>query len=121
MQYLSQLLIIILFSFLGEVCHQLIPVQIPASIYGMVLMFLALALKIVPVKAVKDAGSFLTGILPLLFVAPIVGLLDYWEVIRTAALPIALIVLVSTLVVFAVAGWVTQLLVRARKEEKTDD
>ncbi len=118
MKFLPQLLIIILFSFLGEICHALIPLQIPASIYGMVLMFLALSAKIVPVRAVKDAGGFLTGLLPLLFVAPIVGLLDHWAVIRAAVLPILLIVLATTVLVFAVAGWVTQLLIRGRKGGK---
>lgn len=118
MKYLPQILIIILFSFLGEVCHALIPAPIPASIYGMVLMFLALALKLVPVRAVKEAGGFLTGILPVLFVAPIVSLLDYWDIIKPAVLPILLIVLASTLVVFAVSGLVTQLLMKNRKEGK---
>lgn len=118
MKYFPQICIIILFSLLGEACHALIPAPIPASIYGMVLMFLALALKIIPVKAVKDAGSFLTGLLPVLFIAPIVSLLDYWDVIKSAVAPILIIVLVSTLIVFAVSGWVTQLLMKGRKEER---
>ena len=121
MKFLPQLLIILLFSFLGEICHALIPLQIPASIYGMVLMFLALALKLIPVRAVKDTGSFLAGLLPLLFVAPIVGLLDHWAAIRDALLPILLIVFGTTLLVFAVAGWVTQLLIRGRKGGKEND
>ena len=121
MKYLSQITIILLFSFLGELCHSLIPIPIPASIYGMVLMFAALALKIIPTKAVKDAGSFLTGILPVLFVAPIVGLLDYWETIRDAVIPVVIIVLGSTVLVFAVSGWVTQLFMKNRKEEEPND
>lgn len=120
MKFLSQIALILLFSFLGELCHQLIPVPIPASIYGMVLLFLALALKIIPVRAVKDAGSFLTSLLPVLFVAPIVSLLDYWDVVKGDLLPIVIIVLASTVVVFAVAGLVTQLLMKGRKEDPHD-
>ena len=121
MKYLPQVTIILLFSFLGELCHSLIDIPIPASIYGMVLLFAALALKIVPAKAVRDAGGFLTGILPVLFVAPIVGLLDYWETIRDAVIPIVVIVLGSTVLVFAVSGWVTQLFMKNRKEEERHD
>ena len=120
MKYLTQILLICTFSFLGEVLHALIPWPIPASIYGMVLLFLALALKIIPVRAVKDAGNFLTGLLPVLFVAPIVSLLDYWDVIKGDLLPIVIIVLVSTLVVFAAAGLVSQLLLKGRKEDSHD-
>lgn len=118
MKYLPQLCIISLFSFLGEVCHWLIPAPIPASIYGMVLLFLALALKILPIRLVKDVGGFLTGILPLLFVVPIVDLLDYWDTFRSAFFPIVLIVVVSTAVVFAVSGWVTQLLLQNKEQEE---
>ena len=42
MKYLRQLLIILIFSFIGEVLHSLIPIQVPASIYGLVLLFIAL-------------------------------------------------------------------------------
>lgn len=119
MKYLPQLLIICLFSFLGEVCHLLIPAPLPASIYGMILLFLALLLKIVPVRLVQDVGSFLTGFLGVLFVAPIVSLLDCWATIREHLLPIAVIILVSTLLVFSVSGWMTQFLLK-RKGAKKD-
>lgn len=121
MKYLSQLCIIGLFSFLGELCNYWIPAPIPASIYGMLLLFLALALKIIPVTLVKDAGDFLTGFLPVLFVVPIVNLLDCWDTILSALLPIALIILVSTLLVFAVSGWVTQLLLKKKEQEENHD
>lgn len=117
MKYLPQICIIILFSFLGEVCHALIPAPVPASIYGMVLMFAALALKIVPIRAVKETGSFLTGILPVLFVAPIVGLMDHWVAIRSSLLPIAVIIVASTIAVFAASGRITQRIIKKRKED----
>ena len=115
MKYLNQVLLILLFSFLGELLHALIPWPIPASIYGMALMFAALSLKIVKDRAVKEAGSFFVSILPLLFVAPIVSLIDCWDVIRPNLLPIAVILVVTTVLCFAVSGLVTQALVRKKK------
>ena len=120
MKYLPQIILIVLFSFLGELLHFLIPIPIPASIYGMVLLFLALSLKIIPVKAVKETGSFFTSLLPLLFVGPIVSLLDHWEHLKDNLIPMLLIVLVSTVVVFAVSGWVTGLIIKSRKGDKDD-
>lgn len=115
MKYLHQVCLIFLFTFLGELLHYLIPLPIPASIYGMILLFAALALKIVPVKAVAEGGRFLTSILSMLFVAPLVNLLDYWLEIKDAIVPIMIIVLSSTVVVFAVSGWVTQWAMKHRK------
>lgn len=118
MKYLRQAGIILAFSLLGELCRFLIPFPIPAAIYGMVLLFAALALKIIKLPAVKDTGSFLTGILPLLFVAPCVNLLSCWDALQSALLPIVIIMVATTVLVFAVAGLVAQWIVKARKGGK---
>lgn len=116
MKYLKQICLIILFSCLGEVCRAVIPYPIPASIYGMVLMFAALALKIVKLEDVKDTGSFLVSILPVLFVAPAVSLMDCWDILKENLVILLVIVLVTTAVTFGVGGLVTQWLVSRRKE-----
>lgn len=116
MQYLKQIALIVVFSFLGEACRALIPLPIPASIYGMVLLFAALSLKIVKSEQVKDAGSFLTSVLPVLFVAPAVNLLDCWEQLKDAVLPLAVIVLITTVLTFAVAGLVTKWMMRGERD-----
>ena len=117
MKYLHQILLILLFSFLGEVLHALLPWPIPASIYGMGLLFAALALKLIRVEQVKDAGSFLVSFLPVLFVAPIVSLLDCWDQLKAHLLPIFLILIGSTVLCFAVSGRVTRWFM-GRKEKK---
>ena len=66
MKYIRQLGIILLFSLAGDVCHGLLPFPIPASIYGMVLLLLALTCKLVKVEDVKQTGDFLVSLLPLL-------------------------------------------------------
>lgn len=114
MKYLRQILLIMLFTCLGELLHMWIPAPIPASIYGMVLLFLALSLKIVKVEAVSDAGEFLVSILPILFVAPLVSLMDYWSAIKDALIPIFFIILASTLLVFGLSGRITQWLMERK-------
>lgn len=121
MKYLKQICVIFLFTFLGEALHWLIPWPVPASIYGMVLLFAALSLKLLPLKAVKETGDFLVSMLPVLFVAPAVGLLDHWERLQGSLIPVLVILVVSTVLVFAIAGWVTQWLVRRKKGEREDD
>ena len=91
MKYLSQFLIILGFSLVGEALQRLVPLPIPASVYGIVLLFAALCVGLVKLEQVKEAGGFLTSILPILFVSPAVGILENWALIRGAVLPIFLL------------------------------
>lgn len=116
MKYLPQFLIILGFTLVGEALQRLLPLPIPASVYGIALLFLALCLGLVKLEQVKDAGGFLTSILPVLFVAPAVGIVDNWALIRPSLIPLFLILLATTTLTFALSGKVTELL--RRKEEK---
>ena len=109
MKYIRQFAIIMLFSLLGELCHLMIPIPIPASIYGMVLLFLSLAFKLLKVDAVKETGSFLVSLLPLLFVVPTVGLMGHWDLIRDNLFQIAVVIVVTTILTFGVSGVLTKL------------
>ena len=115
MKYIIQFLIIVAFSFLGEILHYVLPLPIPASIYGIVLLFLALELKWVKVQQIKETSAFLIAVMPLMFVPPAVGLLPAWDGIKDHLLSYALITVVSTFVVMAVAGWVTQAVIKKGK------
>ncbi|MBQ0125422.1 MAG: CidA/LrgA family protein [Clostridiales bacterium] len=108
MKYLSQTLWILFFTFAGETLHAVLKLPIPAAIYGLVLLWLALTLKIVKLEWVKDAGHFLVGILSVLFICPAVGLMNSWSVIRENWLPICVIITASLLLTFFVSGYVTK-------------
>lgn len=108
MQYLYQFLLIMGFTYLGEVLNRVIPLPIPAAVYGLVLLFLALSTGIVKLKAVETAGNWMIGIMSILYVAPVVNLLGCWDLIAPNLLSVSVIVVVSTVVVFAVSGKVTQ-------------
>ena len=118
MKYLNQFLIILGFTLLGEALQRIVPLPIPASVYGIALLFLALCLGLIKPEQVKEAGGFLTSILPVLFVAPAVGILENWALIQNALIPMVLLVLASTALTFGISGRVAQSILR--KEEKTN-
>ena len=117
MKFMKQIALVFLFSFLGEGCRALIPLPVPASIYGMVLMFAALSLKIVKLEQVGEAGHFLSSILPVLFVAPLVSLMDCWPLLRENLLPLTVITAVTTVTTFAAAGFVTKWMMGGKKDD----
>lgn len=114
MKYLLQFLIIIGFSLAGELLNHLLPLPIPASIYGIILLFVFLELKWVKVHQIKEVSNFLLAIMPILFLPPAVGLLAAWDSIKMCWIQYLGITIVSTFVVMAVAGIVTQAVIRKK-------
>ena len=116
MKYLRQFAIILFVSLLGELLRILIPLPIPASVYGLVLMLVALTTGMLKVHQVKAAADFLIEIMPVMFIPAGVGLLDSWPALRSVWIPVVLITLLTTIIVMAVTGQVAQKIIR--KEEK---
>ena len=112
MKYLSQFLIIMGFTFAGEALQRLLPLPIPASVYGLTLLFIALCAGLVKVSQVKTTGNFLSSLLPILFVSPTVGIVEDWALIQPQLLPIALLLASSTFVSFGISGKIAQHLIR---------
>lgn len=118
MKFLLQFLIIIAFSFLGELLHFWLPLPIPASIYGIVLLFVALEMKWVKVKDIRETSSFLIAVMPVMFIPAAVGLIDSWQAISDAWLRYIVVTVLTTFIVMAVSGALTQFVIRKGKEKK---
>lgn len=118
MKYLRQFFIIMLISFLGEILRWFIPLPIPASIYGLVLMLTALCTGIIKVEKVEEVSTFLIEIMPVMFIPASVRLLDSWGELKSIILPVGAIIIISTIVVMAVTGKITQAIIRMEKRKK---
>ena len=118
MKYLRQFCIILFVSFLGELLHILIPLPIPASVYGLVLMLLALCSGILKLAQVKEAADFLIEIMPVMFIPAAVGLLESWSALQSIWLPVIVITILTTVIVMAVTGQVTQRMIRREHHKK---
>lgn len=112
MKYLYQLGLILAFSLAGEMLHALLPIPVPAAIWGILLMLAALSTRLLRVEMVRETGRFLVMLLPLLFVVPTVGLMDCFGVVFAHWIPILVILVAGTAVTFGVSGLVTRFLTR---------
>ena len=117
MKYLKQFMIILAFSFLGEVLHQVLPLPIPASVYGLVFMLAALMTGVLKLHQVKEASAFLIEIMPVMFIPAAAGLIDSWGILQPVIVPIGIITVVITVFVMAVTGLVTQGIIRKGKKK----
>ena len=117
-KYLFQFARILAFCFLGEFCHAVLPLPIPASIYGLVLLLAALLLGLVQLDDVKEVGLFLTGIFPLLFVPAAAGVMELWAEMGSMLLPIVIAIIPVTVLVLVTSGHTTQALTRRKQSKK---
>lgn len=116
MRIIRQFTIILAVSFAGEILNYIIPLPIPASIYGLVIMFVCLRFKVIKLGDVKETSGFLIDIMPLMFIPAAVGLITSWNILKTDLIAYIVITVVTTFAVMVVSGRVTQLIIR--HEEK---
>ena len=110
MKYIRQFLIIISVSCIGELLSYLIPLPIPASIYGLVIMLGLLISKRLKLESVERVADFLVEIMPVLFIPAAVGLIVSWKQLKSLLIPAIVITVASTILVILVTGKVTDLL-----------
>ena len=121
MRLIRQFTILVIVCFIGVVLHALIPLPVPASIYGLVLMFCALHFKLIPLDAVTPTTDHILAIMPMLFIPSTVGLILAWDILKVRWLQLLLIGIGSTTAVFFASGHVTQLVIRLTKKGKTTE
>ena len=120
MKYIKQLVLIALITFFGEVLNYLLPLPIPASIYGMVIMFLCLKTGIIKLERVEDTADLLLNVMPIFFIAPTVGIMDSFGLIKNDLFGILVICIISTMVVMLVTGHVSQAIMKHDSKVKEE-
>ena len=118
MKYMKQFCLIMFISFLGEVLHHYLPLPIPASIYGLVILFAGLMTGVVKLSHVEETGRFLIEIMPLMFIPAAVGLLESWGILAPIWIPIIGITLITTVIVMILSGKITQFVIRLENREE---
>ena len=114
MKYIRQLAIILGVPFAGEVLYEVLPLPIPASIYGLILMLVLLESGVVKFDAIKDVGQFMLNIMTITFVPSTVGVMTAVEELKTFYMPILIALFVITIIVMVVTGKVCQAVLERR-------
>ncbi len=118
MKYLKELAIIFGITMVGEILNELIPLPVPAGVYGLFLLLGLLCAKIVKMEDVAATGNLLLDIMPLMFVPAAVGLIEKYMELTAILIPFIVISAVSTLIVMTVTGKTTEMILRGQKKEE---
>lgn len=118
MKYLLQFTRILAVTLVSELIRALVPLPVPASIYGIVILFLLLETGIMPLESVKETGKFLVEIMPVMFIPAAVRVLESFDVIAPSLAAYIAVAVISTVAVMGISGAVTQAVIRAGRRKK---
>ncbi len=104
MKYFRQFVIIMFVTCIGEVLHYLLPLPIPASIYGLAVMLVLLMTRAVKLENVGRAADLLVELMPLMFIPAGVGLVASWTDLKCILVPVLVITPAVTVIVMIVTG-----------------
>ena len=121
MKFLHEAVILAAVTFAAEIIKYFVPLPVPASIYGLVLLFLLLKCGVLKLEQIENVGNLLLELMPLLLVPASVSFLTALDSIQNMLLPVLIMGLLGTLVVMAVTGRVAQGLIRRRGEGERHD
>ncbi len=109
------------FHWIGTIIQQLSGIPLPGNVIGLALFTTALFCKWVKLEWVEESAQFMLKHMTLFFAPIIVGTMAFIPVIIQNGMPVLLSLIFSTLVTLWVAGWVTQLGSRSKKEEQQNE
>ena len=117
MKYMFQISIIFGISFVGELLNRLLPLPVPASVYGLIIMFLLLCTKVIKLEQVETVSGYLMEIMPLFFIEPTVGIMKSYGLVKGHVLPLFIACFLSFGAVMATTGLVSQAMMRFRQNK----
>lgn len=121
MKYLHQAMIIAAVTFAAEIVKFILPWPVPASIYGLVMLFLLLKTGLLKLSQVEDVGGFLLEWMPVLLVPASVSFLTVLDTIQAMLLPVLIMGFLGTMAVMFVTGRAAQWAIRHGKGAKGRD
>ncbi|MDQ0218803.1 CidA/LrgA family holin-like protein [Peribacillus cavernae] len=108
-----------LFLFLGAAIKNFIPVPVPASMIGLLLLLIALLLKIVKLEWIEQGGNWLLAELLLFFIPSAVGIVNYDEIFSLQGAESVLLIGVSTFIVMGATAFTAEKMYN-RKHRETE-
>lgn len=120
MNIMGELALIFGICLVGEGVVALLPVAFPASVISMVLLMVLLLTGVVKDRHIQTASHFLVANMAFFFLPSFVGLLEHIELLKSQLVPLLLIIVLTTPVVYLITGWTVRLLMLRHRNRKED-
>lgn len=121
MKIITQVGIIFAVCWISQIIEAFLPFPFPASVIGMLLLFLLLAGRVLRIGHIREKSDFLLSNMAFFFIPAGVNIINYWDVLKSSLLPFLIICVVTTVLTFAATAYSMKLvmyLMRKKAGEK---
>lgn len=109
---LYQSVLIGLIVLLSKLIEKMLPFVMPASVIGLVLLFLALSVKLIKLEEVEGVGDKLVANIGLFFVPAGVSVINSLGILKAHFILDIILIFTSTVILLVSTGWMTQLIMQ---------
>lgn len=117
LKYIREIVIIFGITMTGEILNAVLPLPVPAGVYGLFILLGLLCSGFIKLPDVSTVGGLLLDLMPLMFIPAATGLINQVDELKAVLFPVVVISVVSTLFVMTVTGKMTELVLKGRKGE----
>lgn len=121
MKLLKQLGIIFGICWLSEVIESFLPFPFPASVIGLIIVLLLLVFKIMKPEHLEESSDYLLNNMSFFFVPTGVGLINYFDLLKSNLFQFIVICVVSTILTFAVTSYSMRFTMKLLNRRKNND
>lgn len=118
MKIMYQIALVFLICWVGQIVEALLPFPFPASVIAMVLLFLLLCSGAVKIGHIREKSDFLLSNMAFFFVPAGVSIMNYFELLKSSAVQLVLICLITTVITFAATAYSVKLTMRLLERRK---
>ncbi|MCL1785897.1 MAG: CidA/LrgA family protein [Alphaproteobacteria bacterium] len=106
-----------LFVFAGEAVYAVVPLPVPAGIWGLLLLLSALVSGVVKLPQIENVANFFLAVIPVLFVVPAVGVLEIFGDIAKIWPIMLAVICITYLAAMASTGWLADFMIRMKDKK----
>ena len=121
MNILGQITLVFGLCFLGEIVAYILPVQFPASVIAMIILFVLLVLKKVKKESLSGITFFFTGNMALFFIPPTVAIVKSYDIFKDYLWQFVFVCFVTTIITFLATAYTVMLVMKLIKKKEGDD
>jgi holin-like protein len=102
MNILKQFAIILAFCLAAEIPARLLPVKLPAGVWGIVILFTAFSVKILEPKSIDQTSRWLLANMGLFFLPPAIAIINQFDLLKSAVVRFFIAGIVTTVITFLI-------------------
>ena len=118
MKIIYQIGIIFTLCWASEIIEGLLPFSFPASVIGMILLFILLAFRVLKVEHIREKSDFLLSNMTFFFIPAGVSIINYFDVLKGNVGKLLLICFLTTILTFATTAWTIRGVLRLQNRGK---